>query len=102
VSLEDFKGQRVVLFFFPKAKHARLNDRSVEFRDAKRSFDKQNTVILGVSADRKKPWLISSEAKLNFCALLGDPTHKMIEAYGVWRPKKFMAGFSKESCVALF
>jgi thioredoxin-dependent peroxiredoxin len=47
-------------------------------------------VILGASADSEEALTkFKSKQKLNF-ALLSDPTHKMIEAYGVWRPKKFM------------
>jgi peroxiredoxin Q/BCP len=47
-------------------------------------------VILGASADPEVALAkFKTKQKLNF-ALLSDPTHKMIEAYGVWRPKKFM------------
>jgi thioredoxin-dependent peroxiredoxin len=52
-------------------------------------------VILGASADPEKALAnFSEKQKLNF-PLLGDPTHKMIEAYGVWRPKKFMGRIFK-------
>jgi len=51
--------------------------------------------ILGVSADPEKALAnFRKKQKLNF-SLLGDPTHKMIEAYGVWRPKKFMGRIFK-------
>jgi len=62
----------------------------VNFRDLKPKFDKEDVVILGVSADPEKS-LKNFKAKqnLNF-PLLGDPTHKMIASYGVWRMKKFM------------
>ena len=53
-------------------------------------FDKAGVVILGASAD--SPKLLASfktKQKLNF-SLLSDPTHKMIQAYGAWRLKKFM------------
>ena len=61
-----------------------------EFRDAKSEFDKRNVVILGVSADPVKALQnFKIKQKLNF-QLLSDPTHKMIESYGVWRMKKFM------------
>ena len=47
-------------------------------------------VILGASADSEEALAkFKTKQKLNF-ALLSDPSHKMIEAYGVWRPKKFM------------
>jgi len=51
--------------------------------------------ILGVSADPEKALAnFKEKQKLNF-PLLGDPTHKMIAAYGVWRPKKFMGRIFK-------
>ena len=51
--------------------------------------------ILGGSADPEKALAnFSEKQKLNF-PLLGDPTHKMIEAYGAWRPKKFMGRIFK-------
>lgn len=69
-----------------------------EFRDAKKSFEKQNAEIFGVSADSVKALVRFKEKyKLNF-ALLSDPEHKMIEAYGAWRMKKFM-GFSRKGIV---
>lgn len=52
-------------------------------------------VILGASADPEKALAnFKKKQKLNF-ALLGDPSHKMIEDYGVWRPKKFMGRIFK-------
>ena len=52
-------------------------------------------IILGASADSEKALAdFKKKQKLNF-ALLGDPTHKMIEEYGVWRPKKFMGRIFK-------
>jgi peroxiredoxin Q/BCP len=51
--------------------------------------------ILGASADSEKALAnFKKKQKLNF-VLLGDPTHKMIEDYGVWRPKKFMGRIFK-------
>jgi len=61
-----------------------------EFRDAKKDFDKLGVTILGMSADSEKALAsFKKKQKLNF-ALLSDPTHKTIEALGVWRKKKFM------------
>lgn len=52
-------------------------------------------VVLGASADSEKALAnFKKKQKLNF-ALLGDPSHKMIEEYGVWRPKKFMGRIFK-------
>ena len=61
-----------------------------EFRDAKKSFEKHGVGIFGVSADSVKALARFKEKyKLNF-PLLSDPEHKMIEACGFWRAKKFM------------
>ena len=61
-----------------------------EFRDAKKHFEKLNVDIFGVSADSVKALARFKEKyKLNF-PLLSDPEHKMIEAYGFWRTKKFL------------
>lgn len=90
VSLSDFKGKRVLLYFYPKASTPGCTIEACEFRDLKKKFDGQGTVVLGVSADPQKALSnFKLKQKLNF-PLLGDPTHKTIEAYGVWRMKKFM------------
>jgi thioredoxin-dependent peroxiredoxin len=61
-----------------------------EFRDAKKQFEKRKVEIFGVSADSVQALARFKEKyKFNF-TLLSDPDHKMIEAYGFWRMKKFM------------
>jgi thioredoxin-dependent peroxiredoxin len=66
-----------------------------EFRDAKSNFEKHGVSIAGVSADPVKALQsFRTKRKLNFL-LLSDPTHQMIEAYGAWRPKKFMGRIFK-------
>jgi peroxiredoxin Q/BCP len=90
VSLKDFKGKRVVLYFYPKAATPGCTTEACDFRDHKTAFAKKDTVILGVSADSEKALKsFKTKQKLNF-TLLSDPTHEMIESYGVWRMKKFM------------
>jgi len=90
VSLKDFKGQRVLLYFYPKASTPGCTIEACEFRDLRSRFQKEDTVVLGVSADPEKALKnFKAKQKLNF-PLLSDPTHKMIQAYGVWRMKKFM------------
>jgi thioredoxin-dependent peroxiredoxin len=90
VSLRDFQGQSVLIYFYPKANTPGCTIEACEFRDLRPKFSKQDAVILGVSAD--PPKMLASfiaKQKLNF-TLLSDPEHKMIEAYGAWRMKKFM------------
>jgi thioredoxin-dependent peroxiredoxin len=90
VSLKDFKGKRVLLYFYPRASTPGCTIEACEFRDLKPKFDNEDVVVLGVSADPEKSLEnFKAKQKLNF-PLLGDPTHKMIESYGVWRMKKFM------------
>jgi peroxiredoxin Q/BCP len=90
VSLKDFKGKRVLVYFYPRASTPGCTVEACEFRDLRPKFEKQDVVVLGVSADAEKA-LASFKKKqnLNF-PLLSDPDHKMLEAYGVWRMKKFM------------
>lgn len=90
VSLKDFKGKRVLLYFYPKASTPGCTVEACEFRDLQPKFAKADTVVLGVSADPVKALqTFKTKQKLNF-TLLSDPTHKMLESYGVWRMKKFM------------
>jgi len=90
VSLRDFKGKRVVLYFYPKANTPGCTIEACEFRDLRPKFQMENVVVLGVSADPEKSLAnFKKKQGLNF-TLLGDPTRKMIKEYGVWRMKKFM------------
>jgi peroxiredoxin Q/BCP len=90
ISLKDFKGKRVVLYFYPKAATPGCTTEACDFRDNKTAFTKKDTVILGVSADSEKALKsFKAKQKLNF-TLLSDPTRETIESYGVWRMKKFM------------
>jgi peroxiredoxin Q/BCP len=90
ISLTDFRGKRVLLYFYPRASTPGCTIEACEFRDLKSKFEKAGTVVLGVSADPQKALVhFAKKQKLNF-PLLGDPSRKMIKAYGVWRMKKFM------------
>jgi peroxiredoxin Q/BCP len=90
VSLKDFRGRSVVVYFYPKANTPGCTVEACEFRDLRPKFVKQDVTVLGVSADAPKTLAgFSAKQKLNF-TLLSDPHHKMIEAYGAWRMKKFM------------
>lgn len=90
VALKDFKGKSVLIYFYPKANTSGCTIEACEFRDLRPNFVKEDVVILGVSADAPKMLAgFAAKQKLNF-TLLSDPEHKMIEAYGAWRMKKFM------------
>lgn len=87
VSLKDFKGQSVVLFFYPKALTTGCTQEACDFRDAQSVWKKKKAVVLGVSKDPvKKLVKFKQTHDLNF-PLLSDETTKFCEAYGVWKEK---------------
>lgn len=90
VSLSDFKGKKVVIYFYPKDNTPGCTNQACNIRDNYDSLQKENIVILGVSAD-------SEERHQKFIAkhdlpfpLLADVDHKLLNLYGVWGEKKFM------------
>lgn len=90
VSLSDYKGKQVVIWFFPKASTPGWTNEGIGFRDELKKFNKLNITIIGVSADPPKKQKKFVE-KYNFnYPMLCDESHKMLEAYGVWGLKKFM------------
>lgn len=90
VSLKDFKGKRVVLYFYPRAMTPGCTVQACGLRDSAKVLAKLNTVALGVSPDQPKSLLKFRERdQLNF-DLLSDPDHAIAEKYGVWAMKKFM------------
>ena len=91
VSLEDFKGKKLVIYFYPKADTPGCTRESIDFSKLRAEFQKAGTEILGVSAD---PVTAQDKFKKKHglkIALLSDETHKMLDAYGVWG-KKSMYG----------
>ena len=90
VRLKDLRGQRVVLYFYPKDDTPGCTKEACSFRDAFADFKKKNIRVLGVSTDgeasHKK---FVAKYKLPF-TLLSDPDHSIADAYGVYGEKKFM------------
>lgn len=90
VSLHDFKGHNVVVYFYPKAMTPGCTVQACSIRDAKQELKDADIVVLGISADPvKKLKAFEDKQKLNF-TLLSDEDKKVIEAYGSWGLKKFM------------
>lgn len=90
VQLSDFKGKKLVLFFYPKASTPGCTAQACNLRDNWNSFQKKGYAIIGVSADNKKRQQNFKEKyKLPF-PLLADEDRSVINAFGVWGPKKFM------------
>lgn len=90
ISLADYIGKKVVLYFYPKAMTPGCITQACGIRDTKDAFEQANTVVLGISPDAAKLLTRFTEKKeLNF-TLLSDEDHKIAESYGVWALKKFM------------
>ncbi len=90
ISLKDFKGKNVILYFYPKAMTPGCTTQACGLRDSKRKLTSADTVALGVSPDApEKLTKFIAKEKLNF-DLLSDPDHKIADKYGAWGPKKFM------------
>jgi len=87
ISLADFKGQNLVLYFYPRADTPGCTREAIAFSGLTKAFAKANTAVLGVSAD-PVPAQDAFKAKHKLkIPLASDETHKMLEAYGVWGEK---------------
>ena len=90
ISLQDLKGEKFILWFYPKASTPGWTVEGQGFRDELNSFQKLGIRVFGVSADSvKKQKNFHTKQKFNF-DLLSDESHTMLEEYGVWQLKKFM------------
>ncbi len=88
--LADFRGQRVVLYFYPKDDTPGCTKEACNFRDDYSAYEQAGVVVLGVSPDSVESHRkFKTKFQLPF-ALLADDGHKVCDAYGVWGPKKFM------------
>ena len=87
VSLADFKGQKLVLYFYPKADTPGCTIEAKDFSRLAPAFARAKTAVLGVSADPvKKQDRFKTKHDLTI-PLASDETHEMLEAYGVWAEK---------------
>lgn len=90
VSLADFKGRHVVLYFYPRDDTPGCTKEACGFRDHFDTFRRKGAVVLGVSVDPVKSHdKFAEKFKLPF-PLLADPDKKLVQAYGVWGEKTFM------------
>ena len=100
VSLKEFKGRKLVIYFYPKADTPGCTREAIDFTALRGQFAKAGTEILGVSADpveAQDRFKVKHKIKL---ALASDPTHRMLAAYGAWGEKslygrKFWGVFRK-------
>lgn len=89
-SLSDYKGKKLVVFFYPKANTPTCTVEACNMRDNFERFTSNNYSLLGVSADTAKAQTnFKKKFDLPF-PLLADENKSVIEAFKVWGPKKFM------------
>lgn len=89
-TLTAYKGKKLVVFFYPKANTPGCTAEACDLRDNYERFQSNNYELIGVSADNAKAQK-KFEEKYSFpFALLADEDKSVIEAFGVWGPKKFM------------
>lgn len=87
LTLAGFHGQKLVLYFYPKAGTQGCTLEAHDFNRLKPNFDAADTRVIGISPDADKALAkFRSKEGLTF-ALAGDETHELLEAYGVWAEK---------------
>ena len=86
--LSDYRGKRVVLYFYPKDDSSGCTTEACEFRDDYDAYQEADVVILGVSPDSPKSHTKFKEKYDLPFTLLADESHEVLEAYGVWGTKK--------------
>ena len=90
VNLSDFAGKKVVLFFYPKANTPGCTAEACDLNNNYERFVSLGYQIIGVSADSVKAQKKFSDKYQFHYPLLADENKEIIDAYGVWGPKKFM------------
>ncbi len=90
VSLSDFRGKPVVLYFYPKDDTPGCTTQACGIRDAYAEFEQAGAVVLGVSPDDVGSHVKFREKYALPFTLLADPEHEVAERYGVWGEKKYM------------
>ena len=87
VSLSDYRGKKVVLYFYPKDGTPGCTREATEFRNIFEEFEKEDVVILGVSKDSvQSHQKFKRKHELPF-TLLSDPEGRVLDLYGVWKKK---------------
>ena len=86
--LSDYKGKKVILYFYPKDNTSGCTKQAVGYSANKKEFEKKGVVILGVSKDSVASHKKFEEKQNLSITILADPERKVIEAYDVWKEKK--------------
>lgn len=90
VKLSDYRGQQVVLFFYPKADTPGCTKQACGFKDNYPLIEANGAVVLGISPDSPEELAKWRDKKGFPYNLLSDPDHKVADVYDVWGDKKFM------------
>jgi thioredoxin-dependent peroxiredoxin len=93
VTLADFKGRKLVVYFYPRADTPGCTKEAIDFSKQRAAFTKAGAEVIGVSADSVKAQEAFKKKHKLSVGLLSDETHAMLEAYGAWG-KKSMYGKS--------
>lgn len=86
--LSDYKGKKVILYFYPKDNTSGCTKQAVGYSTNKKEFEKKGIIILGVSKDTVASHKRFEEKQNLTITILADPERKVIEAYDVWKEKK--------------
>lgn len=90
ISLSDYKGKKLIVFFYPKASTPGCTNEACDLRDHYSELQEKGYELLGVSADSEKRQK-NFKTKYDFpFPLLADESKEVINTFGVWGPKKFM------------
>jgi peroxiredoxin Q/BCP len=87
VSLSDYSGKKLVLFFYPRADTPGCTKEAIDFTRLSSAFAETNTAVLGISADPPRAQEAFRDKHQLATPLVSDEQHKMLEAYGVWGEK---------------
>jgi peroxiredoxin Q/BCP len=87
VSLSDFSGHKLVLFFYPRANTPGCTREAVDFTRLSDAFAQSGTAVLGISADPPKAQESFRDKHQLSVPLLSDEKHEMLQAYGAWGEK---------------
>lgn len=87
-SLEDYRGQKVILYFYPKDNTAGCTKQACGFAERYPQIQEKGAVVLGISKDSVKSHKNFEEKYSLPFTLLSDPEHKVLEMYGAWGEKK--------------
>ncbi|MFA5786078.1 MAG: thioredoxin-dependent thiol peroxidase [Actinomycetota bacterium] len=89
-ALDESRGRKVVLYFYPKDSTPGCTIQACSYRDSMADFETLNVPVIGVSADSVESHRRFAKKHALSFLLLSDPTHRMLEDYGVWQEKSFL------------